>query len=177
MVIDATLAKRNLGTTLALAPLVIGLGPGFYAGTDVHRVIETQRGHDLGRVIEQGPAAADTGIPGAVLGYTHERVLRAPCAGILQSLAVIGDQVRAGRTVARVDGREVTASIDGVLRGLIKNQTPVAQGQKIGDIDPRGEPEYCHTLSDKARAVAGGVLEAVLATVSSVTSANLRFKL
>jgi xanthine dehydrogenase accessory factor len=162
VVVDAILAKRNLGTTLGEAPLVIGLGPGFEAGKDVHRVIETLRGHHLGRVIEQGAAAANTGIPAAMGGVSRKRVLRAPCAGLFQGLAAIGDQVRAGQTVARVDGRDVGASIDGLLRGLIKNETPVTAGLKIGDIDPRGDAGYCGTISDKARAVAGGVLEAVL---------------
>ena len=162
IMIDATIAKKNLGTTMAEAAFVIGLGPGFEAGRDVHLVIETNRGHNLGRVIVSGPAEANTGIPGSTNGFTEERVLRAPAAGTFNSNFHIGMTVRAGDIIGSVDKSEVTAEISGVLRGLIKPGTMVTQGLKIGDIDPRGNLDYCRTISDKARAVAGGVLEAIL---------------
>ncbi len=160
--VDATMAKRNLGTAMSAAPLVIGLGPGFTAGHDVHLVVETMRGHNLGRVIEEGPAEPDTGVPGAVQGHTRERVLWSPTTGTLRALAAIGDPVEAGARVAEVDGRPVTAGVSGVLRGLLRDGLPARAGEKVGDVDPRGVPEYCFTISDKARAVGGGVLEAVL---------------
>lgn len=162
VLVDATLAKRNLGTRLGDAPLVIGLGPGFSAGRDVHRVIETNRGHNLGRVIAAGAAEADTGIPGTIAGYSLERVLRAPATGVFSTRRRIGEQVRSGEAVGAVAGAAVTARLDGILRGLIRPGTPVTAGLKLGDVDPRGEESYCHTISDKARAVAGGVLEAIL---------------
>lgn len=162
VVIDAILAKRNLGTAMGEAPLVIGLGPGFSAGKDVHLVVETNRGHHLGRVIEKGPAAGNTGIPGIIGGYDRERVMRAPCDGILRCRTRIGQMVQAGQCLGGVGGQRVDAQIDGVLRGLIRDRIPVTKGMKIGDIDPRGDLSYCDTISDKARAVAGGVLEAIL---------------
>jgi xanthine dehydrogenase accessory factor len=162
VLVDATLAKRNLGTRLGDAPLVIGLGPGFSAGRDVHRVIETNRGHNLGRVIAAGAAEADTGIPGTIAGYSLERVLRAPATGVFSTRRRIGERVRSGEAVGAVAGAAVTARLDGILRGLIRPGTPVTAGLKLGDVDPRGEESYCHTISDKARAVAGGVLEAIL---------------
>lgn len=161
-VVDAILAKRNLGTHITDAPAVVALGPGFTAGLDCHAVIETKRGHDLGRVITEGCAAPNTGVPGLIGGRAGERVLRAPCAGIFAPQRRIGDAVKAGDTVALVDGIPVTAEIDGVLRGILPECTPVSAGMKSGDIDPRGDSEYCKTVSDKARAVGGGVLEAVL---------------
>lgn len=162
VVVDAIIAKRNLGTTIGDAPLVIGLGPGFTAPVDVHRVIETMRGHDLGRVIDKGSAGANTGIPGSIGGYTRERVLRAPVAGLFHSNVTITDSVRAGDRIGHVDGRGVQAEIDGVIRGLIRSGSFVSQGVKIGDIDPRGRAAYCHTVSDKSRAIGGAVLEAIL---------------
>lgn len=162
VVIDAILAKRNLGTSLAEAPLVIALGPGFTAGREVHCVIETNRGHDLGRIIAAGNAAPDTGIPGEIAGITAERLLRAPADGPFAALARIGDSVVAGQVVGQVGDAPVTARVGGVLRGLIRPQTPVTRGLKIGDVDPRGDAAACFTLSDKARAVAGSVLEAIL---------------
>ncbi len=162
VVIDATLAKRNLGTNMSEAPLVIGLGPGFRAAKDVHLLIETNRGHDLGRIIDDGPAAANTGIPGNIGGYTIERVLRAPADGTFETDNRIGDLVHNNQAVASVAGCKVTARIDGVLRGLIKSGTQVTKGVKVGDIDPRGEVSYCNTISDKARAIGGAVLEAIL---------------
>lgn len=162
VLVDATLAKRNLGTRLSDAPLVIGLGPGFSAGRDVHRVIETNRGHNLGRVIAAGAAEADTGIPGSVAGFGVERVLRAPAAGVFSTRRCIGERVRSGEAAGSVAGAAVTVRLDGILRGLIRPGTPVTAGLKLGDVDPRGDESYCLTISDKARAVAGGVLEAIL---------------
>lgn len=162
VVIDAIIAKKNLGTTAKDAPLVIGLGPGFTAGEDVHRVVETMRGHDLGRVIVRGPALADTGIPGSIDGHTVDRVLRAPLSGIFQSHRKITDIIREGDVVGKVGEREVVAETDGVLRGLIREKTLVREGVKIGDIDPRGRVEYCFSVSDKSRAIGGAVLEAIL---------------
>ncbi len=165
-VIDAILAKRNTGTRLGDAPVVVGLGPGFAAGRDVGYVVETARGHYLGRVIEQGEALPDTGVPGLIDGYGSERVLRSPAHGTFRAARAIGDTVAAGEAVGFVDGLSVPAVIGGVLRGLIHDGLAVAAGQKIGDIDPRGRREYCFTISDKARAVGGGVLEALLAAWS-----------
>jgi len=162
VLIDATLAKRNLGTAIDQAALVIALGPGFEAGTDCHLVIETNRGHNLGRIIESGSAAPNTGVPGGIGGYTAERVLRAPAAGAFETDLDIGAMVQAGDVIGVVAGQKVTAEIDGVLRGLIRNGTEVGSGLKIGDIDPRGETVYCTTISDKARALSGSVLEAIM---------------
>jgi xanthine dehydrogenase accessory factor len=166
VVIDAILAKRNLGTGLADAPWVIALGPGFEAGRDAHLVIETNRGHDLGRIIEQGPAAPNTGIPGDIAGYTMERVLRAPADGLFKTRKRIADPIKKGDVVGLVGGYEVLAPLSGVVRGLIRDETAVTRNLKIGDIDPRGNPAHCFTISDKARAIAGAVLEAVLRHVN-----------
>ena len=160
--VDARLAKRNLGTSLADAPVVIGLGPGFTAGKDVHAVIETQRGHDLGRVFWQGEASADTGVPGVVGGEAEKRVLRAPVAGQFRSLHAIGHRLQAGDIVAYVASSPVVTSIAGVLRGIIHDGLYVAAGVKVGDVDPRAAVENCYSISDKARAIGGGVLEAIL---------------
>lgn len=162
IVIDAIIAKRNLGTTLKDATLVIGLGPGFTAQVDVHRVIETMRGHDLGRVIERGSAQANTGTPGSIGGHSMDRVLRAPATGVFRSERKITDRIKAGDSIGNVDGKEVVGKIDGVLRGLIREGTAVSEGLKIGDIDPRGYVEYCSTVSDKSRSIGGAVLEAIL---------------
>lgn len=162
VIVDARMAKRNLGTTITDAPIVIGLGPGFTAGQDVHAVIETARGHNLGRVILRGSAEADTHIPGLVQGYGRERVLWAPCAGLFHGLLHIGERVEAGQAVAYVADQPVLASISGVLRGILHDNVPVREGQKVGDVDPRGVAEYCFTISDKSRAIGGGVLEAIL---------------
>lgn len=165
--IEATLAKRNSGIALADAPVVVALGPGYEAGRDVHAVVETNRGHNLGRVYLQGMAEADTGIPGAIGGYRSERLLRAPCAGTLYGRCRIGDMVQAGDVVAVVEAAgetaPVSALIGGVLRGLVRDGLPVAAGMKVGDVDPRAVREHCFTISDKSRAVAGGVLEALCA--------------
>lgn len=162
VVVDAILAKRNLGTARGEAPLVIALGPGFEAGVDCDAVIETNRGHDLGRVLHRGSAQANTGIPGEIGGFDIERVLRAPRSGVFTSARRIGDPVARDEVIGEVDGMAVTAAISGTLRGLIRPATPVGTGLKIGDVDPRGRTEYCATVSDKARAIAGGVLEAIL---------------
>jgi len=162
VMVDAIMAKKNTGTRITDAPLVIGLGPGFTAGIDVHAVIETKRGHNLGRVILEGCAEPNTGIPGYIDGYTSERLIKAPADGIFVPRFDIGSLVKAGEAVGFVDDHPVEAAITGVLRGLIRGGIRVTRGQKIGDIDPRGRVEHCFTISDKARAVAGGVLEAIL---------------
>jgi xanthine dehydrogenase accessory factor len=167
IVIDAIIAKRNLGTRIDDAELVIGLGPGFTAGKDVNCVIETKRGHNLGRVIYNGSAAPDTGIPGNIGGYTNERLLRAPNAGIFETNFNIGDRVSKGECVATVDSSPVITNISGVIRGLLRSTTPVDKSTKLGDIDPRGKAAFCTTASDKAMAVGGGVLEAILNSYNS----------
>lgn len=160
--VDATLAKRNMGVTMELAPYVIALGPGFNAGEDCHAVIETSRGHDLGVIIYKGRAQKNTGIPGNIGGYAEERVIRAPRDGIIEPLCHIGDHVKAGDVVGYVAGHEVRANIDGVIRGLIHETVNVHKGMKIGDIDPRNNRNACFSISDKARALSGSVLEAFL---------------
>lgn len=162
VVVDAIMAKRSTGTDKSYAPVVIGVGPGFTAGVNVHAVVESNRGHNLGRVLWQGQAEPDTGIPAPVGGYTDQRVLRVPRSGLFHTLHEIGDPVDQGEIVARVDGYPVEAQIQGVLRGLLKDGILVEEGVKAGDIDPRGKKEYCYLISDKARAIAGGVLEAIL---------------
>ena len=162
VLIDAVVAKHNTGTSLSDAPIVIALGPGFEAGVDAHAVIETNRGHYLGRVLWTGRPEPDTGIPSPVDGYAEERVLRAPVEGVVSAAKNIGESVQKGEVVAWVNGTPVAATIQGVLRGLIKEGIKVAKGTKMGDIDPRGQPNHCFTISDKALAVGGGVLEAVL---------------
>lgn len=162
VLVDAILAKRNTGTSIGDAPLVIALGPGFTAGVDCHFVIETNRGHDLGRILVEGSAAPNTGIPGEIAGRTAERVLRAPAAGVFLSQLDIGQLVRKGDIVGRVGEAPVAAAIDGVLRGLIAPRTEVRAGTKLGDVDPRGKVGHCDTVSDKARAIAGAVLEGIL---------------
>ena len=144
------------------APLVVGLGPGFVAGADCHAVVETRRGHRLGRVLWQGSAEADTRVPEAVGGQAARRVLRAPVDGFVEGLVEIGDPVREGQVVIRMAGAEVRAPFDGVLRGLVHPGVEVPAGTKIGDVDPRGVPAYCWEISDKSLAVGGGVLEALL---------------
>jgi xanthine dehydrogenase accessory factor len=162
LLIDAILAKRNLGTAITDAPLVIALGPGFSAGVDCHVVVETNRGHNLGRLITSGSAEVNTGIPGNICGYSKERVLRAPAAGVFITDRNIGDLVRKGELIGHVGSIRVSAQIDGILRGLIRHGMQLTDGLKIGDIDPRGEAGYCDTISEKARALAGAVLESVL---------------
>jgi len=167
VLVEATLSKYNSSVSINDAPIVLALGPGYEAGKDVHAVIETNRGHNLGRVYLHGCAEPDTGVPGAIGGYTIERLLRAPCAGILYGVRHIGDLVQVGETVAVIntgdaDAIPVTAAIPGILRGLVRDGLPVSNGMKVGDIDPRAAREHCFTISDKSRAVAGGVLEAIL---------------
>jgi len=162
VVVDARLAKVNLGTTIHDAPLVIGLGPGFIAGVDCHAVIETNRGHWLGRVIWQGNAEPDTGRPARLNGKEGERVLRAPHNGELIQLISTGDFVKIGDVIARVDNTPIIAPFDGVLRGIIDNPIHVTAGLKIGDVDPRAQREHTFTISDKSLAIGGGVVEAVL---------------
>jgi xanthine dehydrogenase accessory factor len=162
VLVDAIMAKKNLGTHIKKAPLVIGLGPGFCAEKDVHIVIETNRGHDLGRLILKGTAEPDTGIPGNIGGYTVERVLRTMKRGVFHPQKGIGDRVNKGLVVAVVDDFPVMAKISGIVRGLIREGVEVKKGMKVGDIDPRGKRESCFTISDKARAIGGGVLEAIL---------------
>ena len=162
-VIDAILAKKNLGTTREMAPITVALGPGFIAGEDVDVVIETMRGHNLGRLICQGSALPNTGVPGMISGMGRERVIHAPVAGIITSRAEISDTIVKGQIIAEIDGHPVIASMDGVLRGLIRDGYKVTQGLKIADIDPRdSEKENCFTVSDKARCIGGAVLEAIL---------------
>ena len=161
-VVDAILAKKNLGTKITDAPAVIGVGPGFTAGVDCHAVVETMRGHTLGRVYYQGSALPNTGIPGLIGGFAGERVLRAPADGAFRQILDIGAQVKQGDVAATVDGVPMTCTLDGVLRGILPEGTPVHQGMKAGDIDPRCKVEHCYTASDKALAVGGGVLEAIL---------------
>lgn len=161
IVIDAIMAKRNLGTRKNEAALVIGVGPDFAAPRDVHAVVESNRGHDLGRVIYDGSAEPYTGTPGEIKGIAKERVLRAPVAGLVRHVQHLGDDVKKDDLVLYVDTDPVYAPFDGVLRGLIREMT-VDKGEKVGDIDPRAERDYCFTISEKARGIAGGVLEAVL---------------
>ena len=160
--VDAILAKKNLGTRITDAPAVIAVGPGFTAGVDCHAVVETMRGHYLGRAIWDGPAAPNTNIPGLIGGYAGERVLRAPCDGIFHQVLNIGDQVQAGDIAGYVNELPVYCTIGGILRGILPSGVPVHKGMKSGDVDPRCEPEHCRCASDKALAVGGGVLEAIL---------------
>lgn len=195
VVVDAILAKRNTGTRITDAATVIGVGPGFTAGVDCHCVVESKRGHYLGRCIWEGSAIPNTGVPGLIGGFGIQRLLRAPADGIFRGAAEIGDQVEAGQVVGFVEsgsvwehprenkglsGEEVslgvsgqnvsgscqeipmTAQISGVVRGLLQDGVPVTRGMKAGDVDPRCERDHCFTVSDKARAIGGGVLEAIL---------------
>jgi xanthine dehydrogenase accessory factor len=162
VIVDAILAKKNLGTTMHDAPLVIALGPGFEAGKDAHFVVETNRGHNLGRLIASGTAEPNTGVPGSVQGITAERVLRAPVEGKWQNILDIGDKVKKGDVVGSVNSVPVEAQIAGVIRGLLRSGTTVTEGLKLGDIDPRGNKEFCYTISEKSRALGGTVLEGIL---------------
>jgi len=162
VLIDAIMAKKNLGIQINDAPFIIGLGPGFTAGKDVHVVIETNRGHNLGKVILNGMAESDTGIPGEIGGYAIERVLRTMKKGIFHPHKSIGERVSKGLVVAVVDDFPVIARISGVVRGLLGEGIEAKKGMKVGDIDPRGKKEYCFSISDKSRAIGGGVLEAIL---------------
>lgn len=162
VLVDATLSKRNTGIKRGMAPVVIGIGPGFEAGMDVDAVVESQRGHNLGRVIYKGKAAHNSGIPGIIAGVGKERLLKSPCDGVFKGEAAIGDVVKEGERVASVDGQPVVSHIDGLLRGLLADGLQVTEGFKVGDVDPRIDPDYCSLISDKARAIGGAVLEAVM---------------
>lgn len=166
-VVDAILAKKNLGTTKHMAKLTVALGPGFEAGKDVDVVVETMRGHSLGRLIYEGCAIPNTGVPGNIAGYSKERVIHSPCAGICHNVKKITDIVEKGEILAYVNQTPVYASMSGLLRGLIRDGYPVTKGFKMADIDPRKD-EYsnCFTISDKARCIAGGVVEAILHDLS-----------
>ncbi|HEX2967373.1 MAG TPA: selenium-dependent molybdenum cofactor biosynthesis protein YqeB [Syntrophorhabdaceae bacterium] len=161
VIVDATMVKRNIGTRMDEARLVIGVGPGFTAGDDVHMVIESNRGHDLGRVIYSGTAEPYTGVPGSMMGYGKERVLRAPVSGQIKHFGKIGDIVKKDDPVLKIGDTTLLAPIDGVLRGLIR-EIVVDKGEKVGDIDPTGIIKHCYTITEKARAIGGGVLEAVM---------------
>lgn len=166
-VVDAILAKKNLGTNRMMAPITVALGPGFTAGEDVDAVIETKRGHNLGKVLWDGMAAPNTGIPGIIGGYGKERVIHCPAKGILRNVKKITDTVSKDDVIAVVETENgevpVKATLDGILRGLIRDGYPVKEGFKMADIDPRADSyNNCFTISDKARCIAGGVLEAIL---------------
>ncbi len=163
IVVDAIIAKKNIGTRKDMAKLVIALGPGFTAGIDCDVVIETMRGHNLGRAIREGSALPNTGVPGVIAGYGKERVIHSPASGKIKNIREIGDVVEAGEVIARIGETDVTATISGVLRGIIRDGYNVSKGLKIADIDPRREQvKNCFTISDKARSIAGGVLEEVV---------------
>ncbi len=162
VVVDARMAKRNIDTTIDDAPFVVALGPGFAAGEDCDAVIETNRGHRLGRVIWQGPAEPNTGTPGAVMGHTATRVLRAPKDGFVKPYTAIGDWVEDDTLIATIDDAEIRAPFAGRLRGIIHPDVMATAGLKIGDLDPRGVLEHCFTISDKSLAIGGGVLMAIL---------------
>lgn len=162
VLVEATLSKRNTGLSRRDAHLVIALGPGFVAGPDAHFVVETNRGHNLGRLYERGSAEPNTGQPGNIAGRTWERVLRAPTDGLFESELSLGDRVAAGQEVAWVDQSPVRAQVAGILRGLLRPGVLVSKGLKVGDVDPRGDKSYLHTISDKARSLGGSVLEAIL---------------
>lgn len=169
VVVDAILAKKNMGTRKDMAPITIALGPGFCAGKDVDLVIETMRGHNLGRIIEEGYAMANTGIPGVIKGISKERVIYSPMGGIVSNKKEIGHIVKKGEVIATITNNEenmemeVKATIDGVLRGIIRDKSKIKERLKIADIDPRmDEVKNSYTISDKARAIGGSVLEAIL---------------
>ena len=167
VLIDATMMKKEKKIIRGQIPLVIGVGPGFVAPVDVHAVIESNRGHYLGRVIRSGSAEPFTGVPGANMGFTVERVLRSPKKGVVRHAKHIGDIITKGTVVLYVDEVPVLAHINGVLRGLIR-EIPVEENEKVGDIDPRGRIDFCYSISDKARAIGGGVLEAVMQAYSAI---------
>ncbi len=161
-VVDAILAKKNLGTSINDAPIVVALGPGFTAGVDCHAAVETMRGHDLGRVYYEGSPHPDTKEPGSIDGFTFERVIHAPREGTFHAVREIGSNVAAGETIALVEGMPVHAKIAGILRGILPDGIRVFRGMKCADVDPRCELRHCFTVSDKARSLGGAVLEAIL---------------
>lgn len=176
VIVDSIIAKKNTGTSIDHAPLVIALGPGFEAGKDVHFVVETNRGHNLGRLLTTGCAEPDTGIPGPIGGIAADRVLRAPLDGLWQNRMVIGDLVKKGDTIGLVNDTLVISSVGGVLRGMIRPGLMVKRGLKIGDVDPRGRKEYCSTISEKALSIAGGVLEGILRTYNPFKNLEIRHR-
>lgn len=161
-IVDSIIAKKNMGMTKDLANITIGVGPGFTAGVDVDLVIESNRGHYLGKVIDGGQAEEDTGNPGNIIGFEEERIVRAQASGIVKNFYSIGDMVEEGDVICEINGVNTLANLSGVLRGMIKDGFHVKKGMKIGDIDPRGIKEYVYTISDKARAIGGGVLEGIM---------------
>ncbi|RME88655.1 MAG: EF2563 family selenium-dependent molybdenum hydroxylase system protein [Anaerolineae bacterium] len=165
VLVDGRMTKRPPDLGLDAAPLVIGLGPGFVAGENCHAVVETHRGHTLGRVYWQGAPLEDTGIPEAVAGHRADRVLRAPADGVLKAYVEIGEHLEQGQVIADVAGQPIRAPFGGVLRGLVHPGLRVQQGMKVGDLDPRDDPRYCTLISDKSLAIGGGVLEAILSRV------------
>jgi xanthine dehydrogenase accessory factor len=162
VLVDAIMAKRNLGTRITDAPLVVGLGPGFWVGKDVHVVVETNNSESLGRVILDGGAEKDTGIPLAIGGLTFDRALHSSSDGPFQTDKEIGDLITAGEVVASVAGQLVKAQVGGVVRALLRSGTVVEKGTKLGEIDPSGDKEACYIIRPRVRAIAGGVLEAIL---------------
>ncbi|GAA0863038.1 selenium-dependent molybdenum cofactor biosynthesis protein YqeB [Paraclostridium tenue] len=173
VVVDAIIAKKNLGTTINMAPITIGLGPGFFAGKDVDFVIETMRGHNLGKIIDNGFAIKNTGTPGNISGFSKERVVYSKESGIIKNICDIGDIVKKNQVIATINTGnkyvDVLATMDGLLRGIIRNGSNVTKNLKIADIDPRiDELKNCETISDKARCIAGGVLEAILMNWSDI---------
>ena len=162
VVVDAILAKKNVNTSITDAPFVVGVGPGFEAGVDCHRVVETKRGHYLGSVIEHGSAIPNTGVPGNIGGYTVERIIRSVCDGVFHPVAQIGDLVQKGDLVAYSNEEPIYAAITGIVRGMLQEGVIVTKGMKSGDIDPRCEQSHCFSISDKAKSIGGGVLEAIL---------------
>ena len=165
-VIDAIMNKNNTGTKKSDAKMVIGLGPGFKAGKDVHMVVETKRGHDLGRLIRKGNARKDTGVPSKVLGYTHDRLLLAPCSGFVKRVKEIGEYIYPEEVICMVNDAPVVSKIEGVLRGIVHDGVFLEHNDKLGDVDPRGIRSYCFTISDKSLAVAGGVIEGILSCLN-----------
>jgi len=162
ILVDSIIAKKNIGTSLEMATIVIGVGPGFTAGVDVNAVVESKRGHYLGKVLLQGTAEPNTGIPGNIEGFTEERVIWAQNEGEIKIIKDIGSIVKSGDTIALIDKTEVKSKINGIVRGMIRDGYYVNRGMKIADIDPRKKTSYCYSISDKARAIGGGVLEAIL---------------
>jgi xanthine dehydrogenase accessory factor len=172
VLVDSVMAKHNTGTRITDAPLVIALGPGFVGGVDCHAAIETNRGHWLGRIIYEGSPQPDTKTPGKVEGYARGRVIRAPADGHLRPAVRVGDRLRVGDLIGRVNGHEVRAMFDGVLRGLIHPSVRVTKGLKIGDLDPRDVDIHCFTISEKSLAIGGAVLEAILAWLNQQVAGN-----
>lgn len=163
IIIDAILAKKNIATHMSMAPIVVGVGPGHQVGKHCHACVESKRGHDLGRIYYKGQPMPNTGIPGNVAGYTKERVLYAPQDGEIEVIRDITSTVEAGEVIAMINGMEVRAIIGGLVRGMLRHGTKAKAGMKIADIDPRiDQLNNCYRISDKARCIAGGVLEAVL---------------